>query len=587
MAEVTQEQLIEIFFPDEDKLIQTEGHEEHPRDFRLPVRWKGGDFYSELYLLLKEYQTRIGNRIEDQKIRKNVRTVCQKVCLAVSETFHGNPSRAYDAVDDALRMLTKDYECFIGEKELPKKLYRAADVGDKAVHDRKRVFHVPFHLRSKMSTTRYSIPGYPSLYLGTSLELNCEEIHKSPKDDTVMAARFEYGVISYEDAVFQFQKTLCLIDLSVKPQDFQEQKTSPRRELLKSHDLLKNPKRYLLWYPLIAACSFIRINREDPFAAEYVVPQLVTQWAKKMEVIEEDDEDSSDFGALCGVCYFSCLSEKASEKGLNFAFPSSGSDVFTFDDLKNYCPILAANFTLTEPVFVSEYDSPEKCEEELGKLTPAPVGEFSREAIKKEIKDKDDTYKIPDGEDSIPGFTFSKIDELKKVIIPDSVTSIGNAAFRGCTGLPSLEIPDGVTSIGGGIVSDCSQLCRITVSEDNTRYYAKNNCIIDKNTGELICGCKESTIPDDGSVTSIGFGAFDGCTGLESVEIPDGVTSIGDWAFFGCTGLTSIEIPDSVTSIGDEAFVCCINLDIRVPSRFKTLDNHAFEGCKSVTYYDP
>ena len=57
-------------------------------------------------------------------------------------------------------------------------LYRAVDVKDKAVHDRKRVFHVPFNLRSKMSTTRYSIPGYPALYLGTSIALNCEEIHK-------------------------------------------------------------------------------------------------------------------------------------------------------------------------------------------------------------------------------------------------------------------------------------------------------------------------------------------------------------------------------------------------------------------------
>jgi hypothetical protein len=61
-------------------------------------------------------------------------------------------------------------------------------------------------------------------------------------------------------------------------------------------------------------------------------------------------------------------------------------------------------------------------------------------------------------------------------------------------------------------------------------------------------------------VTSIGEGAFEGCTGLTSIEIPNSVTSIGDWAFGRCSGLTSIEIPNSVTSIENDAFWGCTSL---------------------------
>ena len=62
------------------------------------------------------------------------------------------------------------------------------------------------------------------------------------------------------------------------------------------------------------------------------------------------------------------------------------------------------------------------------------------------------------------------------------------------------------------------------------------------------------------SVTSIGGYAFNNCTSLTSITIPNSVTSIGNWAFSGCSSLTSITIPDSVTSIGAKAFSNCSRL---------------------------
>ena len=65
---------------------------------------------------------------------------------------------------------------------------------------------------------------------------------------------------------------------------------------------------------------------------------------------------------------------------------------------------------------------------------------------------------------------------------------------------------------------------------------------------------------DSYSVSSIGFYAFDSCTNLTSVIIPNSVTSIDHSAFYDCTSLTSIIIPNSVTSIGFRAFQGCSNL---------------------------
>ena len=202
--------------------------------------------------------------------------------------------------------------------------------------------------------------------------------------------------------------------------------------------------------------------------------------------------------------------------------------------------------------------------------------------------------------------TNKLIQGCKSTVIPNSVTSIGYMAFYGCRGPRSIKIPDSVTFIDEWAFHNCIDLTSVTigngvttiarnafsgfnglestkVESGNAVYDSRDNCnaIIETATNKLIQGCKSTVIPN--SVTSIGYMAFNGCTGLKSVTIPNSVTSIGDYAFYSCTGLTSVTIPNSVTSIGYMAFNGCTGLkSITIPNSVIKIEYKAF-SCKYLT----
>ncbi len=182
---------------------------------------------------------------------------------------------------------------------------------------------------------------------------------------------------------------------------------------------------------------------------------------------------------------------------------------------------------------------------------------------------------------------FCKCTSLTSIVIPNSVTSIGEEAFLGCTSLTSIDIGDGVASIGDYAFDGCTGLTSITVAEGNAVHHSDGNCLIETASKTLVVGCKNSIIPDDGSVTRIGEGAFYKCSGLTSINIPDGVTTIGNEAFSYCRGLTSINIPDGVTSIGDYAFYYCPDLSsIDIPDGVTSIGDYAFYYCPDLSSID-
>ena len=177
---------------------------------------------------------------------------------------------------------------------------------------------------------------------------------------------------------------------------------------------------------------------------------------------------------------------------------------------------------------------------------------------------------IPNSVTSIGSSSFYLCTGLTSVTIGNSVTSIGDYAFRGCTGLTSVTIGNSVTSIGYRAFEYCSGLTSITIPNSVTSIggSAFEDCYIQKNkfiNNSALTSAKNwgATLFDD--ETDEGLLITDHVVvrcrpWVTSANIPNSVTSIGYRAFYGCTGLTSITIPNSVTSIGGSAFLGCSGL---------------------------
>ncbi|MCM1499190.1 MAG: leucine-rich repeat domain-containing protein [Clostridium sp.] len=156
----------------------------------------------------------------------------------------------------------------------------------------------------------------------------------------------------------------------------------------------------------------------------------------------------------------------------------------------------------------------------------------------------------------------------------------GTVEITDYTGKDSVvEIPDTiddrkVTSIGGYAFSDCSGLTSVNIPEGVTSIedFAFDGC------DNLI----SVTMPD--SVTHIGAAAFSECSGLTSVTIPGSVESIGSWAFISCTGLTNVTIEEGVASIGQDAFSGCSGLtSVTIPESVTKIGMWAFFACSGLT----
>lgn len=162
---------------------------------------------------------------------------------------------------------------------------------------------------------------------------------------------------------------------------------------------------------------------------------------------------------------------------------------------------------------------------------------------------------------------------LQTILLPKSVISIDDYAFSSCRSLNKVVIyENSVKTIGMAAFEYCSSLADIVLPEGVTTI-----------ARSAFGGCSSlSRIDLPEGVTTIGHSAFYGCEKLSSVKLPNSLTTIEGFAFSGCNGLT-ITIPDNVESMSMLTFSDCTGLDITIPGRFLTnMGNPIGSDCKDV-----
>lgn len=180
---------------------------------------------------------------------------------------------------------------------------------------------------------------------------------------------------------------------------------------------------------------------------------------------------------------------------------------------------------------------------------------------------RDVTYNIPDGVESIASEAFQGSWELTKVVLPASLQAIGKAAFM-YSGITVISIPNSVSLIADDAFTYCHELERIDVDDDNPHYLDLDGVLYNSAGTELIhYPAKKVDISYSvpANVHTIKEEAFAGQSFLSSLTFPNSLKVIENSAFSGCLQLASIEVSRNVSYIGNSAFAYCnLLMSIRV-----------------------
>ena len=185
--------------------------------------------------------------------------------------------------------------------------------------------------------------------------------------------------------------------------------------------------------------------------------------------------------------------------------------------------------------------------------------------------------------------------KIKSLVVEEGVTSVGDCAFYSCPELESVKLPASLTKIGWSAFKDCTSLKTMTLQYVVT----EDNMLKDDINGDLY-GCtaiETIQIENEASTVKCEDGIYYSKDGKEliyclkakkgDVTVPDSVESLrADWrtwyAFDKCSVLESMVLPEKVEKAGENVWYKCTNLRYVEFKGVKSVENWAFSGCTAL-----
>ncbi|WP_347145993.1 hypothetical protein [Parabacteroides goldsteinii] len=340
--------------------------------------------------LLKEYKENLGPDIDDIITKVEEYNNYLKEC--VNYYFDGRYNAAYNCINT---LLSDDfYE--EGYSEIPKEtvFYRARNPFN-PTDPLKEMFHIPLNKRGIVKTERYSAPGYPCLYLGTSINACWEELGQPCFGDMKISR-------------FVVKEKFPVLDLRMPSKN----------------DLIGNDVDIILKkLPLILASSICVQERDGFFKPEYIIPQLIIEYIITKNRDKYDNTDYSLFDFILGV-YYTSTHINDELKFPHRTFNNLALPAVLVEKKETYCQLLASCFEWTKPTSYSYEDI--RC-----KFGPV----FQNMDEDRNLTEEELNYKY-----SKMGELEERMSTFKTNKIPYLVISRKKDVVPGCEGEKALEI---------------------------------------------------------------------------------------------------------------------------------------------------
>jgi hypothetical protein len=256
--------------------------------------------------------------VNDEKnvIITKIKTFSEELLGTVNKYFEGDIFGATETFNKALNGIFFNDLYQIEPYVLKKNhsFYRARK-NENEIFNRKELFHMKFELRHLVSTNRYSVPGFPALYLADSTYTCWEEFERYKLRDLYFS-RFEN-----------------VEDLNIINIERIEDLLNKLEELGDSQRKIPLLLRYFVLFPLVISCSIKVKHSSAIFKPEYIISQLLLQFVSKEGKIDGIKFPSTkiDYSKLSNV------------GGYNYVFPVKNISK------RGYCEVLTKKFHCTEP----------------------------------------------------------------------------------------------------------------------------------------------------------------------------------------------------------------------------------------------